>query len=468
MEKAETIENDARVERAQKVDKSPITLGTERIGKLLIQYATPSIIAMVASSLYNLMDSIFIGQGCGPDAIAGLAITFPFINLSAAFGAMVGVGTSTMISIKLGQKDKKSAESVLGNAVLLNTVIGLTFMVVCLLSLDKILTLFGASEVTIKYAREYMQVILAGNVITHIYLGLNDSLRATGYPRKAMLYTLFAVCINALFNYFFIFVLNMGIRGAAVGTVCAQALALAGLMFHFFNPRSYLHFKREIFHIRGDLMRSIISIGLAPFSINVCACLVVSLVNNFTSKYGGDMGVATYGIINRITFIFIMIIMGFNQGMQPIIGYNFGARQPLRVRRILLLTIFCAVCVTTTGWLLSEIEFTSSRIINLFTTDEGLITSSIHGLKIMALAFPLAGVQVISVGFFQSTGMAAKAIFLALTRQLIFLAPFLLIFPHIWELDGVWWSFPTADTLAAVVTVTMMIYQIRKFKIETT
>lgn len=439
-----------------------LTLGTEDIRKLLMRYAVPAIVAMTAASLYNMMDSIFIGHGVGPLAIAGLAVTFPFINLAAAFGSLVGVGASTLVSVKMGQKDMKSAEAVLGNVLMLNAAIGLVFMGVCLAFLDPILIFFGASADTLPYARDYMEVILYGNLITHIYMGLNEVMRASGYPQRAMAATLFAVAINGVLNALFIFVMDMGIKGAALGTICAQFLALIGVLYHFFNKNSYIRFQRGIFRIKWHIVGGMLAIGLSPFLMNICSCLIVMLVNNGLKDHGGDMYVGAYGIVNRVVFLFIMIVMGFNQGMQPIAGYNFGARQTDRVIKVLKYTIFCGTAVTCIGFLICQIF--PRTIISLFTTDEGLISIAERGMRLILLFFPFIGFQMVSTSFFQSIGMAGKAIFLSLTRQLIFLLPCLFILPGHWGPDGVWGSFPIADFLATVTTTLMLTWQLKKFK----
>lgn len=443
-------------------EQTPLTLGTEDIRKLLMRYAVPAIVAMTAASLYNMMDSIFIGHGVGPLAIAGLAVTFPFINLAAAFGSLVGVGASTLVSVKMGQKDLKSAEAVLGNVLLLNGVIGLVFMTVCLIFLDPILYFFGASTETLPYARDYMKVILYGNLITHIYMGLNEVMRASGYPQRAMAATLFAVAINGVLNALFIFVLDMGIKGAALGTICAQFLALLGVLMHFSSRKSFIRFQRDIFDIKRHTIVSMLAIGLSPFLMNICSCLVVMLVNNGLKNHGGDMYIGAYGIINRVVFLFIMIVMGFNQGMQPIAGYNFGARQTARVFQILKYTILCGTAVTTIGFLVCQIF--PRTIIRLFTTDEALIDLAEHGMRLILLMLPVIGFQMVSTSFFQSIGMAGKAIFLSLTRQLIFLIPCLFILPAYYGPDGVWGSFPVADALSTITTGLMLGWQLKKFK----
>lgn len=429
-----------------------------------MRYAVPAIVAMTAASLYNMMDSIFIGHGVGPLAIAGLAVTFPFINLAAAFGSLVGVGASTLVSVKMGQKDLKSAEAVLGNVLVMNTVIGLLFMGICLIFLDQILIFFGASADTLPYARDYMKVILYGNLITHIYMGLNEVMRSSGYPQRAMAATLFAVAINGVLNALFIFVFDMGIMGAALGTICAQFLALIGVLCHFSSKKSYIRFQRGIFRIKLHIVVGMLAIGLSPFLMNICSCLVVMLVNNGLQSHGGDMYIGAYGIVNRIVFLFIMIVMGFNQGMQPIAGYNFGARQTDRVIKVLKYTILCGTTVTVIGFLICQ--FFPRVIIRLFTTDESLIALAERGMHIIMLLFPVIGFQMVSTSFFQSIGMAWKAIFLSLTRQLIFLVPCLFLLPRYWGPDGVWGSFPIADALATITTALMLMWQLKKFKAE--
>lgn len=442
--------------------ETPLTLGTENLRKLLIRYSIPAIIAMTAASLYNMMDSIFIGHGVGALGITGLAVTFPFINLAAAFGSLVGVGASTVVSVKMGQRDLKSAEAVLGNVIILNFIIGTLFTITCLYFLDPILYFFGASAATLPYARDYMEVILYGNIITHVYMGLNEVMRASGYPQRAMLATLFAVAINGVLNALFIFVFDMGIMGAALGTIAAQALALIGIILHFCNSKSYIRFQSGIFHIKWNIIGSMLAIGLSPFLMNLCACLVVLLINNGLKDLGGDMYVGAFGIINRISFLFIMIVMGFNQGMQPIAGYNFGAKQYDRVLGILKYTIFCAVSTTTLGFVICQLF--PQTIIHLFTTEEVLTGIAEHGLRLILIMFPVVGFQMVVSSFFQSIGMAKKAIFLSLTRQLIFLVPCLLILPGIWETNGIWISIPVADTAAVITAGIMLFFQLKKFK----
>ena len=442
----------------------PTELGTEKISKLLRQYAIPAIIAMTASSLYNMVDSIFIGHGVGTFAIAGLALTFPLMNLGAAFGSLVGVGACTSISVMLGQKNYDMARNVLGNVITLNTIIGLLYMVIVYMFLDPILAFFGGSEQTIPYAREYMEIILLGNVVTHMYLGLNAVQRAAGFPKEAMMATIFTVVINTILDPIFIYWFDMGIRGAAVATVIAQLLALIWLLRVFSNKNNVVHFAKGTYKLVPRIVKDILSIGASPFSMNMAACVVVIIINQGLQKYGGDLAIGAYGIINRIVFIFIMIVMGLNQGMQPIAGYNYGARKFDRVHKVLVDTIICATCITTFGFLVAELF--PNAFIKIFTSDQELIAISKKGIRIIFMLFPIVGFQMVTGNFFQSVGMANKSIFMSLSRQLIFLIPCLLILPNFFGLDGVWMSMPISDGLSSIIAAILLTNQLKKFKRE--
>ena len=439
-----------------------LELGTRPVGRLLMQYAIPAIIAMTASSLYNMVDSIFIGQGVGPMAISGLAITFPLMNLSTAFGAGIGVGAATLLSVKLGQRDYRAAQNILGNTLVLNTLIGVAFTVVSLTFLDPILHFFGASERTLPYARDYMEIILLGNVVSHIYFGQNALLRAASKPKQAMYMTIFTVVLNAVLDPLFIWPMGLGIRGAAYATILSQAVALVWQLKIFSNRDELIHFKRGIFHLKSSLVKNIIGIGMSPFSMNVCACFIVIIINMGMVKYGGDMAVGAYGIVNRIAFIFVMITMGVNQGMQPIAGYNYGALKFDRMMRVLKYAIVVGTGVTTTGFLIGQ--FLAYPCVRLFTADPTLIAMSIHGMHITMITFPIIGYQMVIANFFQSIGKAKISVFLSLSRQLLFLMPLLLVLPPRFGVDGVWASMPVADTVSAIVAAVMMFIYIKKFK----
>ena len=446
--------------------KATIELGTKPVGQLLMRYAVPAIIAMTASSLYNMVDSIFIGQGVGALAISGLAITFPLMNLSTAFGAGVGVGASSLLSVKLGQKDYGAAQNILGNTVMLNIITGVCFSIISLLFLEPILMFFGASAQTLPYAKDYMEIILLGNVVTHLYFGLNALQRAAGKPQLSMYMTIFTVIINAILDPIFIWPLGLGIRGAAYATVLSQLLALIWQLVMFSNKSEFLHFKRGIYRLRSRLVKNILAIGMSPFSMNVCACFVVIIINNSLVSHGGDMAVGAYGIINRIAFIFVMVTIGVNQGMQPIAGYNYGAMKFDRMMRVLKYAVICGTCVTTAGFVVGE--FFPEQCVRLFTSDQTLIYLSVHAMRIMMVSFPIIGYQMVIANFFQSIGKAKISVFLSLSRQLVFLIPLLLVLPTFYGADGVWWSMPVADTISALVTAVIMALFMRKINKQKT
>ena len=434
--------------------QATLELGTKPVGRLLMQYALPAIVAMVAASLYNMVGSIFIGQGVGALAIAGLAITFPFMNLSAAFGAAIGVGSCTFISMKLGQRDYAIANKILGNCMMLNIVVGLCFGGICLLFLDPILRFFGASDNTLPYARDYMQIILCGNVFTHLYFGLNAVLRSASKPRHAMYATIFTVVFNTILDPIFIYGLDLGIRGAAFATVLSQFLALSWQWKLFSNKNELLHFDYSLFRLDKPIVKNIIGIGISPFAMNACSCIVVIFVNTCLMKHGGDLAVGAYGIANRIGFVFVIVAMGVNQGMQPIAGYNYGAQNYDRLRKVVKLAIFCATVVCTVGFLVAM--FAAHPCARLFTKDESLINLASTAIRMMMMMFPIVGFQIVVTSFFQSIGKAKVSMFLSLSRQLLFLVPALAIFSEIWGLWGIWSAMPFSDALATIVAAVMM------------
>ncbi|MDE5693879.1 MAG: MATE family efflux transporter [Duncaniella sp.] len=429
-------------------------LGQQSIGKLLAQYSVPAIIASVATSLYNIIDSIFIGRGVGPMAIAGLAITFPLMNLVAAFCMMIAAGGATITSIFLGQKNFSRATDVVNNVFVLCFIHAVIVGGGTLLFLDEILYFFGATDETVVYAREFMQVILCGTPILFIFIGLNNLMRATGYPRKAMISALISVGVNVILAPIFIFVFKWGIRGAALATVCGQTVAFIWVLVHFLSPSSSIHFKLHNRWLSGTIVRRIYAIGLSPFLMNVCACVVVIFINRALLDYGGEQGnlcVGAYGIINRTTMFFVMVVFGVTQGMQPILGYNIGSGQYDRVKRTLRTGIWIGVAITLTGWMVSEgLPDTVSR---LFTTDDTLINISREGFRIYFIVYPVVGCQIVIQNFFQSVGKPKLSIFLSLTRQLLFLIPFLIFMPRIWGIKGVWAAMAASDFIAFVTAI---------------
>jgi len=443
-------------------NQAALELGTKPVGQLLWQYALPAIVAMSASSLYNIIDRAMIGQIVGPEAIAGLGITFPFMNLSAAFGAAVGVGSSACISVKLGQRDYETADNLFGNTITLNLIIGFAFMVICLIFLDPILLFFGASEVTLPYAREFMTVILLGNMVTHMYFGMNAVLRAAGKPRHAMYATLFTVAMNIVLVVLFVWWFRWGIRGAALATVTSQTMAMCWQMWLFSDKNEILHLKRGIYKLKHRLVSSIIAIGISPFLMNVCSCVIVIFMNNQFVRYGGDMAVGAYSIANSVVMMFFMFVMGMNQGMQPIVGYNFGAQQYDRMFRCLYLAITYATAILLVGWGLSMLF--PHQIARIFTTDETLIELAARGIKLDMLVFFVVGSQATITHFFQSIGKVKISIFLSLSRQLFLLLPMAYIFPLFWDLDGVWYSMPASDFGSFAMTIPMLIWYMHRLK----
>jgi putative MATE family efflux protein len=442
--------------------QATLELGTKPVGKLLTQYALPAIVAMTASSLYNIIDRAFIGQVVGPEAIAGLGITFPFMNLSAAFGAAVGVGASTCISVKLGQRDYKRAQLLLGNTVTLNLIIGFLFMVVCLVFLEPILRFFGASDATLPYAKEFMTVILLGNMVTHMYFGMNAVLRAAGKPKHAMYATLFTVACNIVLIVAFVWWFRWGIRGAALATIMSQSLALCWQMWLFSDKNEILHLRRGIYRLRGYLVRNIVAIGISPFLMQTTSCVIVIFMNNQFVRYGGDMAVGAYSIANSMVMVFFMFVMGMIQGMQPIVGYNYGAEKLDRMFRCLWLTIACSTAILLVGWGLS-MAF-PRQIARIFTTDETLLELSARGIVIDMMVFFVVGSQAVITNFFQCLGKVKISIFLSLSRQLILLLPMAYVFPMFWGLDGVWYSMPVSDFGSFAMTIPILMWYMKKLR----
>ena len=440
-------------------------LAEKPVGSLLMQYAIPAIVAMAASSVYNIIDGIFIGQGVGAEAIMGLALTGPLMSLTAAFGAMVGVGAATLMSVKLGQKDYGTAQKILGNVVIMNLTLGIVLGLLLLVFINPILRFFGASDVTLPYARNFMSIILVGNVVTHMYLGLNALLRSTNRPQKAMCATIGTVVLNCILAPIFIFVLGWGIRGAATATIMAQMIMLTWQLRLFSNKDEMIHLNRSIIKLDVKIVKESLLVGLPQFLINLCACLVAAMMTRSLTTYGGDMAVGAFGICNRFILFIVMVVIGLNQGMQPIAGYNFGARRYDRVLGVLSKALIFGSVITLTGFVIGV--FFPTPFVSVFAKDSPqLIKLSAHALSCMVMMFPIVGIQIVSTAFFQSIGYAPKSIFLSLTRQLIFLVPAIFILPHLYAdpLEGLWHAAPVADGLASVLAITLLVLQVKKFK----
>ena len=441
-------------------ENNPHILGEAPIGKLLVEYSIPAIIGMTLTSLYNIIDSIFIGHGVGALAISGLAITFPLMNLLVAFCTLVGVGGATLSSIRLGQKDKKGAEDILGNVAILCVINAIFYGGLAFIFLEPILFFFGASEATLPYARDFMQVILLGSPISYVMIGLNNIMRATGYPQKAMLSSMLTVGCNIILAPIFIFVLNWGIRGAALATICSQFIGMLWVLYHFYSPKTYIRFQRHSMRLKQHIIANIFAIGMSPFVMNVCACCIVIFINNRLLNYGGDMAIGAFGILNRIQMLFVMIVMGITMGMQPITGYNYGAQHFDRVKRTLKLGITAGCIITTLGFIIGELF--PSIFVGMFTDNHELTDEATLALRIGILSFPVVGAQIVITQFFQSIGKARISIFLSLSRQLLFLLPGLAFLPPFYGVEGVWFSMPLSDALAFAVAALMLAYHYKK------
>ena len=438
-------------------------LGIEPVNRLLWKYALPAIIAMTATSLYNIVDSVYIGHGCGALALSALTVAKPFMDICAAFGSLVGVGASSLLAIYLGEKDYDKANRVLGNVIVMNIILSAVVMVIGLIWLDPILLAFGASDDTLHYAHEYMEIILYGNILTHIYFGLNAMLRSAGHPRFSMTATIVAVVVNIILDPIFIFALDMGVRGAALATVISQAIAVTWQVTKFFDKNELVRFHRGIWRLNKHITFRALAIGLSPFLYNIAHCFVVIIINNQLKTFGGDMAIASYGVINRLTFVFAMMIMGLNQGMQPIAGYNYGAKKYDRVQKTFLITCLYATGVMAIIFILGE--FFPRFVTQIFTHDEILIEMTIKPMRIICSSMLIIGFQMVTGNLFTAIGKAGKAIFLSLTRQVLYLIPLVLWLPttFIQPIDGVWWSIPISDTLSAITAVIVLISSFATF-----
>lgn len=429
-------------------------LGNEPISKLFWSYSIPAIIATTSTSLYNVIDRIFIGHGVGPYAISGLALTLPLMNIAVALSTLIGIGASTMISIRLGEKKGDLAIRTLGNATLLFLLIGGSFSILSLIFIEKILILFGASELTLPFAKDFMVIILWGNIFGNLFYGLYNMMRSSGYPTKAMIGMILSVLTNLILAPLFIFVFHWGIKGAAFATVIAQILGLSFFFLHFLNTKNVVHYTSTCFKLSKEIITKIFSIGLSPFVVHFCAFFVIAVVNLQLKKYGGDFAIGAAGIINSIAGLIIMIIFGFAQGMQPLVGYNFGAKQYHRMWEAYKLSVFWATLIAGIAWAFALIY--PQWISKAFTNDSELIAQTANGIRLYFLVFPVIGFQLVTSHFFLSIGKAKISIMLSLFRQVIVLLPFLFILPPIWKVNGVWLSEPFASSFSMLLAIWIM------------
>ena len=435
-------------------------LGTSSIPSLILKFSVPSILGMLVSALYNVVDRIFIGQGVGPLGIAGATIAFPLMMVQIAFATLIGMGATTLISINLGRQDKEKAERVLGNGFVLIIAVALSVSALGLLFLDPLLRLFGASETVLPFARDYTGIILAGTIFQVIALGVNNFIRGEGNPRTAMVSMFIGAVLNALFCPIFIFVLHLGMKGAAIATISAQAVSAAWVMFHYLSGKSTLRLRLANLRPRKDIVLPIIAIGSAPFAVNLAASLVNGVMNNQLQRHGGDLAVSSMGIVFALISLFVMIAFGINGGVQPIVGYNYGAKQFIRVRQAAIFAIGAATVAFTLGFAVVQL-FPRPLVLLFAGSSVELADMSTAALRRVLACMPLIGFQIVSSGYFQAVGKPKHAMLLSLSRQVLFLIPLLYILPVFAGLDGIWFAPAAADLLAAVVTAVFFAREMR-------
>ncbi len=436
------------------------------VAVLLWRYSLPAIVGMAATSLYNLIDAVYIGQWCGPFAITAMALVFPIMNLTVAVGALVGLGCAASASISLGQRDMNRAFRILGHCLVLGSIFGVVFGWVPLPWLTPILRFFGADGATLQPARDFMLVTLLGFPLTSSFMNLNHLMRASGYPKKAMVSLIISLVVNVVTAPVFIKFLGWGMTGAALATVLGQAVALLWVLMHFCRRSSVLHLKRGIYKLSGPIVRRICTVGMPPCALNIVGCVIVVVFNRLFEAYDGPMGVGAYGIVNRVLFLFVMVVLGITQGMQPIAGYNLGLGKFCRVRRVLLLAMLWATGITTVGFVL--VMGFPREIVGLFVEAEDanasrLMEIATHGIRLITLIFPLVGSQIVISNFFQAIGRPVMSMFLSLTRQLIFLLPCLMLLPSWLGESGIWLSQAVADALSVILGFTVLSLFLKRY-----
>lgn len=450
-------------------DEKMYALRYERIPKLLMRYAVPAVIGSVVNALYNVVDRMFIGQGAGNDALAGLAITFPILMCLIAFGMLVGSGASVRISIYMGRNDLKSAERMLSNAIFLTFFFNLIMCSLTLIYMEPLLRLFGASDTIIPYAKEYLYIVIPGNLFSDLSFSYNAIMRASGYPKKAMYTMLIGAVLNLILDPIFIFGFDLGIRGAAWATLISEIIAAVYVMAHFFNRRHILHFSRQLSAYRPDfaMIRAIVSVGMAPFAMMLVNSAINTIMNRSfvtyaTSPSEADLAIAALGIILGITQLFIQFMLGVSMGMQPIVGYNYGAGDIHRSISTYKVALITNISMAVFGFSIAILA--PQLFIGLFSKDPTMGALLHRTIRLVMMMFPIVGFQLTTVQFFQSLSMSGKAMFLSLTRQLIYLIPCLLIIPPCIGIDGVWISMPIADALAGITGIVMLVYQMPRLR----
>ena len=449
-------------------------LGESPISKLLWYYSLPSLIGTLVNALYNIIDRIYIGQGVGALAISGLALTFPIMNLLGAFGMLVGHGAAARVSLLLGNRNTREANAILPNTLALSLLFYIVVSSLTFIFLEPILYAFGASEQTLPYASEYLKIIIPGHIFTSLSYAYTNIMRASGHPLRAMNTLILGAVLNVLLDPLFIFTFNLGIRGAAYATVVSMFISCAWIMHFFFRKENLLSFRKLTFNIsrfsrqrlkdlRFSILNSqfsILSIGLSSFLLHTATSLVNVLMNHTLQNHGGDLAIGAFGIITSFTSLIVMAIVGMAQGMQPIIGYNYGAGLYNRVKTTLKYCISIATIITTLGCIAALIF--PNHIARLFTSDTQLINITASGLSIYASTFFVVGFHIITTNYFQSIGRAGVSIFLSLSRQILLLIPFILLFPPIWGLTGAWMAQPASNIISAAIAIVILSLHLKK------
>lgn len=434
-------------------DRSKL-LGEEEVGKLLLQFSIPAIVGMLVNALYNIVDRIFIGKGVGSIGIGAIFVASPVSLILMAFSMLIGVGGNSLSSIKLGEGKKDEAEQILGNALVLLFIIALTLGILGLVFIGPLLQAFGASETILPYSIAYMSIILIGAPFQAVGFGMNNFIRGEGNPRIAMGTMLIGAILNIILDYVFIFIFDMGIKGAALATIIAQAVSAIWVLSYFFGSKSMLKLKKENMKLNRDIVKGIISIGFAPFSMHLASSMVTVILNNSLNAYGGDVAISSMGVIHSITMLILMPVFGINQGAQPIIGFNYGAKKYDRVKEALKKAIIAATTVVTIGFIVTQAI--PNKLFGIFLDKSADITNvldvGVKGLRINLIMLPIVGFQIVSSNYFQATGKPKKAALLGLSRQVLILIPALLILPKIFNLAGVWAAGPVSDLIASVLT----------------
>ena len=442
-------------------------LGEENIGKLLLRFSVPAIVGMMVNAMYNVVDRIFIGKGVGSLGIAGIFVGYPLSLILMAFSMLIGIGGNALVSIKLGEKREKEAEIILGNSFLLLILINTIISILGFIFLEPLLKLFGASKNIMPYSIDYMKIILLGAPIQSIGFGLNNFIRGEGNPKIAMGTMLIGAILNTILDPIFIFVFNMGVKGAAIATVISQIVSAIWVLSYFTGSKSHLKIKKENIKLQSYIVKNIISIGLAPFSMQIAASIVTVLLNNNLQKYGGDIATSSMAAINSITMMILMPIFGINQGAQPIIGYNYGAKNYDRVKSALKLAILFATVIASIGFILTQTM--PAKLIGLFGKNEKeLIEVGSKAMRIYLSMLPIIGFQIVSSNYFQATGKPKQAMLLSLSRQVIVLIPALIILPKLFKLNGVWMAGPVSDLIASIITAKFLVKDLKQLDNENT